>query len=190
MANSTRSTSLLKFPGKTNDIPLKRTQKNGGRLSQSVAVSRLSNLLRSPQHLCHPPQAACNAYSPPRTLFKGITHYTFILKVVCHETSVFIGFFRPTGRSRPYWMTQRKADRAVFESVSCGESRFYCRSAHPDVRLVPAGGLVRQGRCAWFVSSFLFVLFILKLTQFDEIIHRYCAPSEITVAAINGTGTA
>lgn len=55
----------------------------------------------------------------------------------------------PTGRSRPYWMTQRKAGRAVFGSMPREESRFICRSAHPDVRLIPAGGLVRQGRCVW-----------------------------------------
>ena len=55
----------------------------------------------------------------------------------------------PTGRSRPYWMTQRKAGRAAFGSVSCGETCFFCRSAHPDVRLVPAGRLIRQRRYAW-----------------------------------------
>ena len=56
----------------------------------------------------------------------------------------------PTGRSRPYWMTQRKAGRAAFGSVPCGESRFYCRSAHPDVRLIPADGL--SGRDVTHVS--------------------------------------
>ena len=89
----------------------------------------------------------------------------------------------------PYWMTQRKAVRAAFGSVPYVKSRFICRSAHPDIRLIPACGLVRQGRYAWFVSSFLFVLLILKLTQFDEIIHRHCAPSEILMATVNGTST-
>ena len=47
----------------------------------------------------------------------------------------------PTGRSRPYWMTQRKAGRAAFGSVIYEESRFFCRSALPDVRLIPSDGL-------------------------------------------------
>ena len=50
----------------------------------------------------------------------------------------------PTGRSRPCWMTQRKVGRAAFGSVPCGEPRFFCRSAHPAVRLIPAGGFVRH----------------------------------------------
>jgi len=151
-----------------HDIPLKGMQKSGGRPIKSVAALASIKVAAQAQHLCQP-QAVCNRCKLRCTPFKGITHYTFKLKVVCHATSGFFGFFRPTGRSHPYWMTQRKAGRADFGSVPCEEARFICRSAHPDVRLIPAGGLVRQGRCAWFVSSFLFVLFILKLTQFDEI---------------------
>ena len=74
----------------------------------------------------------------------------------------------PTGRSRPYWMTQRKAGRAAFGSMPCGESRFFCRSTHPDVRLIPAGGLVRHSHHhqpffhGWADVEFPQVLFGLK----------------------------
>ena len=117
------------------DIPLNGMQKSGGRPYQSVAALRLSKLQRKRSTFAsrkHP--------APMPTAVHALQRYN----TLHFQTESRV----PTGRSRPYWMTQRKAGRAVFGSVTRGESRFFCRSAHPDIRLVPAGGLVRQGRCA------------------------------------------
>ena len=118
------------------DIPLNGMQKSGGRPYKSVAALRLSKLQRKRSTFARRKQ-----FAYLQTAVHALQRYN----TLHFQTESRV----PTGRSRPYWMTQRKAGRAAFGSVPCGEPRFFCRSAHPDVRLIPAGGLVRQGRCAW-----------------------------------------
>jgi len=66
------------------DIPLNGIQKSGGRPYKSAAALASMKAAAQAQHLCQP-QAVSHGCQLLCTPFKGITHYTFKLKVVCQQ---------------------------------------------------------------------------------------------------------
>lgn len=111
--------------------PFEQYAKSGGRPNKSVAALASIKVAAQAQHLCQPQRSASMQNAAHALQRYNTLHFQTESRV-------------QTGRSHPYWMTQRKGGRAAFGSVSCGEPRFFCRSAHPDVRLVSACGLVRH----------------------------------------------
>jgi len=79
------------------DIPLNGMQKSGGRPYQSVAALRLSKLQRKRSTF-----ATRQQYASLQTAVHALQRYN----TLHFQTESRV----PTGRSRPYWMAQRKGE--------------------------------------------------------------------------------
>ena len=114
-----------------HDIPLKGMQKSGGRPIKSVAALASIKVAAQAQHLCQP-QAVCNRCKLRCTPFKGITHYTFKLKVVCQQDArAPIGWPSAKGRL-PFeipvriirLLFTRKTAQIILQNTACFMRRF------------------------------------------------------------------